>query len=317
MTKFTLQDTDSFLVYYGLPLSVISYLLIPFMSALWLVQCTLSTLVALVAYLLLHSEWEDAFPVGTTFMLMVVLCIAGGIIFCVWVGLFFVLYVFASVFGAALAKHNIDVAAEYLGAPEWASALVLILFISLLAFIVHKSRIMDAIGLISKVGLSSALLWLMLRVLYLENPPTMDQTLFICGTDADVPANRCPVSFDSFTWICILLGIVAIAIAMMYRCRSRSPIVDVDDDTDGEHASEKQEDAKEERSPVESFGTAKAANRSSKQKKTQTVWNTLYSKVRRSPSPPLPPPSLHADEKRIRLEVDQPGASRGKSIRRV
>lgn len=271
-------DPEAFFVYFALPVACVAWFAAILAKARYILQLTLSLLLALVVYFFLHGRWPDLFSVNSPTMVLMVFAVAAGSLLCVRTAILLLLYVGCLVLTGLIVNHNSQLLASWLHAPEWVGYLLLAITALLLLFIVYKTHLIGTTGLLAKIVFTNLLVTLMWRVLWMEHPPAMDEHDFICTSTADettytdsngdevpIPSDRCPIDF-SWVWLVVCVLTTSLQIILMFACRKRKP------------SKEKPKEKKKE--------TTQAAASSSSSKKPSTKTYTPATQIDQPPPSP-------------------------------
>ena len=215
------EDQGSYLVHFLLPLAIVAYLLVLFLRSGSVLQWTIAAIVAFMVYFALNKAWPATYETANQTMLLT----CGGI----FMALLFLVYAAAGVvaivallsLAVPTLQHNADLIATWLGAPQWVAYALLAAGLLLLVGLIYLSRIFPLIGLLLKVGFTSLFLQIMLRQLYLEDPPKMDRLDMACFSASSDPPGRCALAFDSYIWMGALVLLVVIQCYALYACRCK------------------------------------------------------------------------------------------------
>lgn len=210
------EDKDHYLLVFLLPLSVLLYVLTPFIGAVRLLQVALSAIVSLLFYFMLWVYWPDMFPLWSTTMAVLVL-----VVMVVMVGLVFVWAWAAAIVALSLVavpaiNHNATWIAAMFGAPQWAGYIFMTVGIGLCALLVWMASIFPLVRTLVKAGFSSFFFMVMLRTVHLEEPPDLRRTDLACG---DGDTGRCPYALDSWPFLILWLALFGVLCWVMHRMR--------------------------------------------------------------------------------------------------
>jgi hypothetical protein len=158
----------------------------------------------------------------STTMLLTCVGIFAALLFLVYAAAWVVVIVAMLSLAVPTLQHNADLIADCVGAAQWVAFVILFAGLALLLVLVWASRIFPFVGLLLKITFTSFFLQVMLRQLFLEDPPDMDRTDMACFTASTDPPGRCSLSFDSFKWMSVLISLVVIQCAALYACKCKS-----------------------------------------------------------------------------------------------
>jgi hypothetical protein len=209
-------DEGSYLVYYGLPLTLVGWLAAIKVRAVTVLQLMLSLQLALGVYFIMHIYNPEVFPTNSLVMAGVVFAISIGLLMAVYCGAAMLIYLACLTIVIPIFKHNGQLVADWLHLPSWGGVAVFVFFMVALVALVLLSKVLDFAGLLLKIIVTTTTFVMMMRITYMEHQDGDQSKVFTCdgiGADKQYPS-RCPLTW-SLVWaavycMCILTQVVSI-----------------------------------------------------------------------------------------------------------
>jgi hypothetical protein len=213
-------DTDSYLVYYGLPLTCVAWFAAVKVRAVMLLQTVLSVELALGVYFILHTYSPEVFTTNSLVMAGVVFAIAMGAVLAVYCGGAMVIYLACLTILVPVLEHNGQQLSDWLHLPSWGGIVLFVVLVVVLVAVVMLSSILSFVGLFIKVLVTSVTLVLLIRITHMENPPDMDDLYFTCDrANLKKYPGRCPVSI-TVAWVVGVLMVMLTQSVLIFNCNS-------------------------------------------------------------------------------------------------
>jgi hypothetical protein len=228
-----LDDHHNYFLLTGLPLAAVGYVSVCFLRVtLWL-KLLVGLMLAQVGYALLAANFSETwrldfdakmlftmFGILAFFLLMVVVCTS------------IVMFFAALVFLSPVVYVNSNWLAALVGAPFWVGVVLFVVCLLALGLCLRLTHLLELIGDVLRVVVSSVLLWIFVRVAVLEHGvwaegPLEDSQAFplIQGFErlrlccSSQGGKRCPVSFDDFRMSLLLCALLAVSAWTTLRSR--------------------------------------------------------------------------------------------------